>query len=129
MYCILVIAQDRLTRSLLGAQLKEEGFEVIGSATVIEAALQLKDWRISPDLVIIDTLEQDFSQNATDPLSQLCAKVPLLLIHGASDYPSRLRWQAKTHGLAKPVTIGQIVEKVNQLRPNIEEDIRMEKFQ
>jgi CheY-like chemotaxis protein len=34
---ILVIAKDRLIRSFIGAQLKEEGYEVTGAAAISEA--------------------------------------------------------------------------------------------
>ena len=88
---ILVIAQDWLTRSLIAAQLEEEGYEVSGSATVMGAALQLRELGIRPELIIIEALEQDFSQRAIDLLGMACEQTSLILIHGACDYPFRLR--------------------------------------
>lgn len=114
---MVIIAQDRLTRSFLGAQLKEEGFEVTGSATITGAILQLRELGIRPALIIIDTLEQHFAPETTELLGKICSGTPLLLIHGACDYPSQLKWQAERYELAKPLTIGQIVDKVKELRP------------
>ncbi len=112
---VLVIARHRLTRSLIGAQLKEEGFEVMGFATIMEAAFQLTELGVRPDLLIVDTLEQALDQKTIDLLGKVCPETPLILIHGACDYPSQLKWQAKRYKLAKPVTIGQIVGKVKEL--------------
>ena len=112
---ILVIAQDRLTRSLIGAQLKEESFEVLGFESVTQAASQLTELQVNPALLIVDTLELNLEQKAIDLLGKICPRAPLMLIHGACDRPGQLRWTAERYELARPLTIGQIVDKVKDL--------------
>jgi DNA-binding NtrC family response regulator len=115
---VLLVVGDRVTRSLIGAQLKEEGFEVTGASGIKEATLQLHNLKIKPDLLIIDALEQDLAQNTLDLLAGLCPQAPLILVHGAADYPSHLNWPGKVCGLARPVTIGQVVATVKRLLPD-----------
>ena len=112
---VLIIASNWLTRSLIGAQLKEEGFEVIASATFAEAVSQLAQLQIIPGLLIIETLELDIDQKAIDWLSKICPRACLIIIRGAWDYPSQLRWSGSTCDLKKPLTIGQIVDKVKDI--------------
>ena len=63
---VLVIARERLTRSLIGAQLEAEGFEFIGSADIVKAISQLRRRGIEPKVVVIDALRQRFSQEIVD---------------------------------------------------------------
>jgi len=115
MHFILIVAYDLLFRSLLGAQLKEEGFEVLGVATLDEAVLQLGEVGTIPSLLIMESKELGIDQKALDLLGRICAEVPLLLIHGAWDKPSQLKWAAGIYELVKPLSLGQIVEKAKEL--------------
>ena len=115
MYNVILIAKETLTRSLIGAQLMEEGFEVTGAASIAEAAAQVNTQGISPHLVIVDASEQDLSPKTVRLLSGLCPQTPLLLIHGTSDSPSQLNWQGKICRLARPLTVGHVVDAVQRL--------------
>ena len=108
-----IIAGNWLTRSLIGAQLKEEGFEVMASATLRGAVSQLVQLRIRPDLLILESLEVNINQKAIDLLGRVCPSAPLIIIRGAWDCPSQLRWAGVTCELRKPLTIGQIVDYVD----------------
>ena len=112
---ILIIASNLSTRSLLGAQLKEEGFEALGAAALDEAVLLLGKVGEPPSLVVMDTQELEIEQKAFDLLALICAEVPLLLIHGAWDKPAQLKWKARVHELAKPRSIGEIVAEVKKM--------------
>jgi DNA-binding NtrC family response regulator len=114
---VLIIAGSWSTRALIGAQLKEEGFEVIGSDTFESAVSQLEQFRIRPRLLIVESTEIVMNQDAIALLDEMCHGAPLILICGAWDCPSQLRWTGAMHELRKPVTIGQIVEKVKGLFP------------
>ena len=117
MFCVLIIAHDRLTWALIGAQLKEEGFEAIGSAGIMGAVFQLTELQVRPGVLIIDTLQLNLDQQAINLLGKICPGAPLILIHGAWDRPSQLRWTAERYELSKPITIGQIVDKVKDVMP------------
>ena len=112
---ISIIAPGSLTRSLIGAQLKEEGFAVLGSATLEEAASQLSEVGSVPSLLVIESQGLEIDQRALDALGRICAEVPLLIIHGAWDKPSQLKWKAKVYELVRPMSIGEIVQEVKKI--------------
>ena len=112
---ILIVSKDRLTRALIAAQLKEEGFEVIGSASIMGAVSRLTELLATPALLIIESLELDMEQKAIDHLNRICPGAAYLLIHGACDQPLQLRWTGVLYELAKPLSIGQIVDKVKKI--------------
>jgi DNA-binding NtrC family response regulator len=114
---VLVIAGSWSTRALIGAQLKEEGFEVTGSDTFESAVSQLEQSKIKPRLLVVESTEIAIDQKAISLLDEMCHGAPLILICGAWDCPSQLRWTGAMHELRKPITIGQIVEKVKELFP------------
>jgi len=108
---IFIISNYSLTRSLLGAQFREEGFAVTGSASLAAAVAQLSGLQIVPSLIIIETLGLDMPANALELLGQMCRGVPLLLISGAGDRPAHLTWKGASCRLTRPLTIGQIVAR------------------
>ena len=114
---VLIIASSWQTRALIGAQLREEGFEVTGSDTFENDVSQLEQSRIRPRLVIVESTEMAMDQNAIDLLNETCRGAPLMLICGAWDCPSQLKWTGAIHRLTKATTIGQIVEKVREVFP------------
>lgn len=111
----MIISKDRLERAYIGAQLIEEGFEVEGSANLIQGARDIREGKIRPELVIIDTRDQDFDKEIVRVLYRLIPDVPLLLIQGAWDNPQTLDWAAGVSKLTRPVTVGQVVEKVKEV--------------
>jgi len=114
---VLIIAGGWQTRALIGAQLKEEGFEVTGSDTFESAISQLEQSRIRPRLLIVESTEIAIDHKAIARLDEMCHGAPLILICGAWDCPSQLEWTGVIHQLTKPTTIGQIVEKAKELFP------------
>ena len=104
-----------MTRAFIGTQLREEGFEVVAAASVAPATLQLKKSGIRPVLIIVDTGEQDLSESVVAPLSKLCPNTPLVLIQGANEQPSSIRWPSRVYQLARPITVAPIAETVKEL--------------
>jgi len=115
---IFIVSNYSLTHSLLGAQFKEEGLEVTGSASLEAAVSQLSGLQIVPSLPIIETLGLDMPANALELFGEMCRGVPLLLISGAGDRPSHLTWKGARCRLTRPLTIGQIVAKDRSLLLN-----------
>ena len=113
---VIIIAGNWLTRALIGAQLTEEGFEVIGSETFESAVSQLEQSEVKPRLLIVESTETTMDQKAIALLDEICHNAPLILICGAWDCPE-IAWTGAVHRLTKPTTIGQIVEKVKEVFP------------
>ena len=111
----MIISKDRLERAYIGAQLIEEGFEVEGSANLIQGVSDIRERKIRPELVIIDASDQDFDKEIVRVLYRLIPDVPLLLIHGAWDNPQTLDWAAGVTKLTRPVTVVQVVGKVKEV--------------
>ena len=114
---VLIIAGSWKTRALIGAQLKEEGFEVTGSDSFESAVAQLEQSGIKPRLLIVESTEIAIDRKAIALLGEMCQGLPLILICGAWDCPSQLEWKGAIHQLTKPTTIGQIVEKAKEVFP------------
>ena len=104
---VLVISGNRSTRALIGAQLKEEGFEVTGSDTFESAVSQLGQSGIKPRLLIIESAEIAMERQAIALLDEICQGAPLIVICGSWDCSSQLKWTGAIHELRKPMTIGQ----------------------
>jgi len=113
---VLVIAGSWLTCALIGAQLTEECLEVTGSDTFESAVSKLEQSRIKPRLLIVESTEMSIDCKAIALLDEMCRGAPLILICGAWDCPE-LGWTGAIHKLTKPITIGQIVEKVKEVFP------------
>ncbi len=109
-----------MERAYIGAQLIEEGFEVEGSANLVQSVNDIKERKIRPELVIIDSKDQSFDEEILRVLGRLIPGVPLLLIQGAWDSPPNLEWNGKVLKLNRPVTVGQVVDKVKELIPKVE---------
>lgn len=108
---LLIIAKEALTRALLGAELQEEGYDVIGAGSIQEA-LQLMS---KPDILFIDLLGQDM--RAIELLNAVYGSIPLVLCSGPFDPPFQYEWKGEKYQLTKPITIGQIAEKIKEVKP------------
>ncbi len=82
---------------------------------LVEAIRQIREYKIQPDLVIIDSKDQRLDKELISVLYKLIPEVPLLLIHGAWDFPEILDWEAGIQEVSRPITVGQIVEKVKEV--------------
>jgi TatD DNase family protein len=114
-HSVLIIAQSALTRSLIGSQLQEEGFRVVGAADLSKAMSQSKDPSLRPDLIVIDIQGEDFGNEVVGQLGSSFVGVSLLLVHGSSDYPAHITWPAAVFSLLKPASVGRIVARVKEL--------------
>jgi DNA-binding NtrC family response regulator len=115
MYKVMIIAGEWLVRAYIGAQLREDGFDINSASTVVEAIRQVREWKTEPDMVVLDSRGQIFEKELFSILNNLCPNSPLILIHGAWDSPEILDWKPKVYRLARPIAVGQIVEKVKEL--------------
>ena len=116
MQAILVIMRDWKVRTLLGAQLKEEGFLTFLVEEVPDALKALKAGQVHPSLVILDIPNQDVDTSVLDELHTEGGSIPVLVCSGAMDpilSPGRPR--AFIHPLHRPVSIDAIIHKVKQV--------------
>lgn len=113
---ILVIIKDWKTRSLLAAELQEEGYQTFLTEDIRDAIVALRTARVKPALVILDTLGQDVNPDLLGELHTLVGSVPWLICTGAlgpispSDLPGPFH-----HFLTRPVSIGTIIDRAKQL--------------
>ena len=116
MQMILVIIRNRKVRTLLGAQLKEEGFLTFLVEDVPDAFKAFKAGQVHPSLVILDILHQDVDNPVLDQLHTEGGTIPVLICSGAVDpILSQGRPRAFIHLLHRPVSIEAIIDKVKQV--------------
>ena len=118
MHQVLIIANDRLTRAYLRAQLEEEGFDTTLTTDLLDAALRLRDDGIDPDIIVIDTQELEIEPEILDTLRELAGQTQLLIIQSATDFPVKVRWDGHIERLSRPVSIEQMVNLIKQLTKN-----------
>ena len=108
MRTILVVSRDRNFRSLLRAQLREEGFEAFGFETLDDAARAL-DTSAKPVLVcdLADAPESERSSLLSGWLPQ----VPTLVLASAAE---RCEFPG-VQVLRRPVRIAEVLEAVKTL--------------
>ena len=111
---VLIIASEWRTRALLGAQLREEGFDALGAQDEEEALARLSFRKLKPHIIFIDTLNLDLKA-ALERLSSLCKDVPLLICRGGLERDLDCPWNGRVVILQKPVTIGEIVNEIKNL--------------
>jgi DNA-binding response OmpR family regulator len=116
MQTILIISKDGKTRSLLAAQLKEEGYQTFLAEDVQDAFKAVKDPEGKPDLILLDTFLVNVDSVSLDQLHAQGGNIPLLICSGANDplrsYPPS---GAFCHFLHRPVSIEEVVKKAKQL--------------
>lgn len=113
---VLLIAADLNERRLLYGELLEAGYDVkpvAGLAVALGALLQKS---VEPRLILIDVYDDpEASPNTVEHLLMLVPAVPLILVVGSTD---RSEWESlRTRVaalLARPITIGKIVETTKQ---------------
>jgi DNA-binding response OmpR family regulator len=110
---LLLVLQNRALRSLIGAELLEEGYGVRGLETLEEALSLMGSDRIRPALVILDTLEQPLTLASLDSLP---ADLPLLVLTGPLDPGGPLLADRPlTRLLRKPFTIRELVDAADKI--------------
>jgi DNA-binding NtrC family response regulator len=116
---VLLIAADLNERRLLFGELLEAGYDVKpvpGLALALGALLQKS---VEPRLILIDVRDDaEATPQAAQHLLSLVPGVPAIVVVGVID---RSAWEAIQPRvaalLARPVTIGKIVEVVKQTLP------------
>jgi DNA-binding NtrC family response regulator len=116
---VLLIAADLNERRLLYGELLEAGYDVLavpGLAVALGALLQRS---VEPRLILIDVRDDpEATPNTVEHLLTLVPAVPLILVVGSID---RSAWETLRSRvaawLARPITIGKIVEIVKQTLP------------
>ncbi len=110
---ILLVVQHQDLRTLISAQLLEDGHRVKSLATLEEALAVLRTGRRPPSVLILDTLHQQLTLEAMDSLP---AEIPLLVCSGPLDQGGPLLSQRpQTTLLQKPFTIRELVDAVHKL--------------
>lgn len=119
---VLIVSGDHWPRALLRAELEEEGYDAIGTRDLAGALHYpaVQSGRGPVRLLIIDQTvleEEEDEQAAEAALDHLRSTHPaagfLLLARGTGE-PAPGRWDVV---LSRPVTIGEVVAKVQELVP------------
>jgi DNA-binding NtrC family response regulator len=115
---VLLIAADFHERRLLYGELLEAGYNVVPVAGVAIALGHLLQKSVEPRLILLDVRnDQEATPKSVQYLSALVS-APFIVVVGTVD---RELWTAIEPSvaafLARPITIGQIVEAVKRMLP------------
>ncbi|RMH08260.1 MAG: hypothetical protein D6704_03465 [Nitrospirae bacterium] len=108
---ILLISSDRRTRSLLFAQLREEGYDVLPTA-LVEKALFFLDRGLQPRLILLDVHAEDPAQTVERLLH--CSTAPLVVLVGGYER-ERVRRAPRVAVVSRPISIGDLVQAVKHI--------------
>lgn len=109
MPAVFVIGEDWNFRAGVRAELREQGIEALGMATIDDAAQALARGTL-PAAVVLDASAKD----ARNPAVALLAKrVPVLLV--VSRMEPAPEWKEAAAVLWRPVRVGDVVARVKQL--------------
>ena len=116
---VLLIAADLNERRLLYGELLEAGYDVKPVPGLAEALGFLLQKSVEPRLILIDVRDDpEATPNTVTHLLTVVPAVPLILVVGSID---RSAWETLRSRvavrLARPITIGKIVEIVKQTLP------------
>jgi DNA-binding NtrC family response regulator len=116
---VLLIAADLNERRLLYGQLLEAGYDVLPVPGLALALGSLLQRSVEPRLILIDVRDDpEATPNSVQHVHELVPDVPLILLVGSID---RSAWETLRSRvavwLARPITIGEIVEIVKQTLP------------
>jgi len=104
---IFVIAADWKLRTSVRAELRERGFKAMGMESADEVGRAIASGELPAAIVLEAT-----TQFASDPVKQLVARVPTVLIASRTE---TIDVPAVTEVLYRPVRIGEIVQHVEKL--------------
>jgi DNA-binding NtrC family response regulator len=113
MQTILVISKDWKFRTLVAAQLREEGYRTFLVKDVPDAFQTLKTHQAHPNMIILDTLPIDLDPATLDGLHLQGGDIPLLICAGGADSVDRSK--PFCYFLQRPVSIAEIVEQVKKI--------------
>jgi DNA-binding response OmpR family regulator len=108
---VLLVLSDTRLRAFALAQLQEDGYRVVALPALGPARGLLRAGG-RPAVAVVDLA--DLSDEDVQEL--LRAGVPVVAVAGAVDRVRAQRLRVR-HVLAKPVTVGQVVDRVRELLP------------
>ncbi|HUE17002.1 MAG TPA: hypothetical protein VMR25_22685 [Planctomycetaceae bacterium] len=116
---VLLVAADLTERRLLFAELLEACYEMMpvpGMGLALGALLQ---GSVEPRLILLDVQgDEQATPQSVEHLLTLISGVPLILVVGSIDRSSWESVQPRVAALlARPITIGGIIETVKQTLP------------
>jgi len=113
---IILIAKEWKARAFITAQLSEEGYEVMALRTIEEAMMLLGRGLVTPHLIILDTAGQSLKASILADLQALAGDAPILVCSGPFDL-TQLDFEKAgfTNLLVRPFTVGDVVDKANQI--------------
>lgn len=113
---VLLIHNHQPERSLLFAQLREEGFQVSAVETLQEVLPSLARLELRPEVVVLDTREQRWTERELRELRLVLPGVPLVVVSGARDAAAlSLLREVADELLVRPVSVGQVAEAVRRV--------------
>lgn len=113
---VLVVVADRHERSLLRAQLLEEGFEVVAVDTPYDAELVLRGNPTLLRAVVVEATGLERPERTLPPLLRLAGPERVLVLTSSlGPAAAELRDLGAAHVVSRPYRIGEIVEKVREL--------------
>jgi hypothetical protein len=112
----IVVIKDWKERAFLRAELIEEGIRTFAVETMDDAKEWLSDPRVLPIIVIYDTQFQDNPPQDTEHLRKYISDVPILIITSRFEACPNSGFK---HIIRRPVTIGDIVNRVKEILKGI----------
>ena len=110
---LILVFEHKGLRSLIGAQLLEQGYRVRGVDTLEQAITMIVKSRARPSLLVLDTLNQPLT---LDALNSLPLELSVLVCTGPLDRCGPLFSQRpQTLMLHKPFTLRGLVDAVHKI--------------
>ncbi|MGO8792629.1 MAG: hypothetical protein ACLQVL_35300 [Terriglobia bacterium] len=112
---ILIAGKDWQARSMLRAQMLEEGFEVEAHESIPDALTALERGANVPDLLIADISSSDEPSADVEALSAWSRQFPIWIIASRTYIVEKdLRGHGFEMTLLRPLDVGEIVDQIKQ---------------
>jgi CheY-like chemotaxis protein len=116
---VLLSAVDLNERRLLFGELLEAGYDVLPLPGYAPTLARLLKHSVAPRLILLDVQgDEHVTPQSVEHLATLVPDVPVVVIAGSID---RALWELLAASLAailyRPITIGRIVERVQEILP------------
>lgn len=112
---ILIAGKDWQARTLLRAQLLEEGFDVEAHETVADALASLESTPSAPDLFLADISQSDDLTGEVEALAAGSRKTPIWIIASRAFITEKgLSGRGFEMILLRPVDVGELVDQIRQ---------------
>lgn len=112
---VVVVGKDWQARTLLRAQLIEEGLEVEAYETVPAALATFEASDVLPAMLVADLFASDDPASEVDQLATWTSRIPIWVIAGRNLIAEkRLKGRGFEVILFRPVDMGELVEQIKQ---------------